>query len=735
MDTLNISALPSQSEPVLTTNGQLLPQTDSTISFGDAYAETAAVVNINTEETNSVTMPRAENLAQAKALIGPPAVLVEAIIAAISTALYITATKKTTEEITRSTAETASTGQKHEDGQKVFMNVAQGVADDPDASPNAEKEPQVTFGTITKPIIPVHESELNQITQTDNDIPETSGETDIERPTVSLRLTDDSLQDIVQSASLITKEIAKQQDTTVKTAPVHTFTPEDPKTAERHLYDVQHENVLISKTEIETFPSSPLPFNSLSSPDEDVVIAPNTARETEFTKIQNSDEAEPILFIQVSSTDANESGEKEVEILNVANNGIRPSAIDISSISNASMLNNVEHNSSDNISQELVNIESLSDNLTPNSAPIMYWVTQYPTRDKSASSAKNLITPMTDQRDASPVPTNPGNKDIRLKEHEAVSINMPQIRDNPASSLLTGTPETDRNDYPTLNKTKSINLNAQEQSSDGGFNQSKVNAKKTAEMERQQSKLVQIQKQADLALNIEPVSVARIAIAMTQELRSNMNVAFTHKNNSVEEAISSTKATDELIGPNLELADDVKEVIDRRKTSSMKSSLAPDGSIEPNAQERTQPKTPVLRSTPQNIAPEGARDSKSAEISENLRFRALERQVIAAARDGANQIRMQLYPPGIGQILIRLALDGSKLRLQIKTSSIEATNSLNEMKDALRSALSDSGFTITSLDVTDGNNDQNEDRKRERNPSTSQEVQNDHPEFSLELQA
>jgi sugar phosphate isomerase/epimerase len=57
------------------------------------------------------------------------------------------------------------------------------------------------------------------------------------------------------------------------------------------------------------------------------------------------------------------------------------------------------------------------------------------------------------------------------------------------------------------------------------------------------------------------------------------------------------------------------------------------------------------------------------------------------------------------------------------------------MKEALRSALDDAGFTITSLDVNDGNNDPDEDRNRERNHTTSQEIQSDHPEFSLELQA
>jgi len=735
VDTLNISALPSQSEPVLTNNGQLLPQNDSTISFGDAYAETATVINVNNEEARSTTLLRADNLAQTKTLTGPPAVLVEAIIDAISTALSIAANKKSAEEITRSTAGTASTGQNPEDELKVFMIVAQGVTDKPYASPIAETEPQATFGTITDPITPVHEFELNQAAQPDNDITGTSKESDIEKQPVSLRLTEDILQNIAQIALPIKNDNVKQQDPNITTAPVHTDTLNYIKTDDEHLYEVQHENVIDSNAKTRTFPTPPMPFTSRSSADENALTEPDTAPEIEFANIRNPEEAEPIFLNEVSSPDAKKSGVTEIEFSYLANNSIRTNAIDMSSISHASILDIVEHQSSGNISREILNIDYPNDHLTPNTPPTIYRGTQNQNRYESGLTAKNLVAPTADQRDALPVRTNTGDKEILLKEHEAVSINMTQLKNNQASSLLTIAQNIDRTDHLTLNKPKLINLITQEQSSDAAFDQSRVNAKKATERGSQQSKVAQLQIQQDTDLDIEPVSVAQPSNTMMQELRSNKIVFFTRLNTSVEEPIILTKASDELIGPNLDLVADVKEGIERRKSLSMTLSPTPDGSIETSGHEKTQHNATILRPTPQNIAPESTRDSKSVEISEDLRFRALERQVIAAARDGANQIRMQLYPPGIGQVLIRLALDGSKLRLHIRTSSIEATNSLNEMKDALRSAMDDAGFTITSLDVNDGNNDPNEDRKRERNHTTSQEIQSDHPDFSLELQA
>lgn len=85
----------------------------------------------------------------------------------------------------------------------------------------------------------------------------------------------------------------------------------------------------------------------------------------------------------------------------------------------------------------------------------------------------------------------------------------------------------------------------------------------------------------------------------------------------------------------------------------------------------------------------------------DMRMRAIERQVIAAVRDGADTIRMQLYPPGLGQIIIRLTMDGSKLKMTTKASSLEAADSLRSIESDLRDALSSSGLELAGFDVSD----------------------------------
>jgi hypothetical protein len=129
------------------------------------------------------------------------------------------------------------------------------------------------------------------------------------------------------------------------------------------------------------------------------------------------------------------------------------------------------------------------------------------------------------------------------------------------------------------------------------------------------------------------------------------------------------------------------------------------------------------------------RDARPRQISEDIRIRALERQVVTAVREGANQIRMQLYPPGMGQVLIRLVLDGAKLRLQFKTSSSEATSSLQDVEEALRHALSDNGFTITSFDVSDNSSEADDERRRKLNIVKPTPREQETLPFSFELQA
>ena len=102
-----------------------------------------------------------------------------------------------------------------------------------------------------------------------------------------------------------------------------------------------------------------------------------------------------------------------------------------------------------------------------------------------------------------------------------------------------------------------------------------------------------------------------------------------------------------------------------------------------------------------------ARDNQSSSErrteAHDIRMRAIERQVIAAAREGTDTIRMQLYPPGLGQVMIRLTMEGARLKLSSRTSTNEATESLRGLENDLREALATSGLELTGFDVSEDN--------------------------------
>lgn len=127
---------------------------------------------------------------------------------------------------------------------------------------------------------------------------------------------------------------------------------------------------------------------------------------------------------------------------------------------------------------------------------------------------------------------------------------------------------------------------------------------------------------------------------------------------------------------------------------------------------------------------QAARDPRMRQLSEDLRARALERQVIAAAREGVDQIRMQLYPPGLGQIFVRVSLDGGKLKLQARTGSAEAADALRDIADALGEALNDSGFELTSFDVAQQDSEGDD---RPRDEKKQPQAEKNASDFSIDV--
>lgn len=84
-----------------------------------------------------------------------------------------------------------------------------------------------------------------------------------------------------------------------------------------------------------------------------------------------------------------------------------------------------------------------------------------------------------------------------------------------------------------------------------------------------------------------------------------------------------------------------------------------------------------------------------------LRMRALERQIVNAVKEGSDTIRMQLYPPGLGQVVIRLTAEGGRLRMISRTQSQDATDALRQVEHDLRNALGNDGIQLTEFDVSD----------------------------------
>jgi hypothetical protein len=147
---------------------------------------------------------------------------------------------------------------------------------------------------------------------------------------------------------------------------------------------------------------------------------------------------------------------------------------------------------------------------------------------------------------------------------------------------------------------------------------------------------------------------------------------------------------------------------------------------------------PALDATTRDMAAaitvnaDGRRDTKrDAEI----RQRQVEQQINLALRSGTPEIRMQLYPPGLGQVIIRLALDGQKLRLSMTADSDEASNSLAQTELGLRDALSRDGYTLAGFDLHDNreNNRRHQSRADAATQPTTSPAEGD--AFSVDMTA
>ena len=122
------------------------------------------------------------------------------------------------------------------------------------------------------------------------------------------------------------------------------------------------------------------------------------------------------------------------------------------------------------------------------------------------------------------------------------------------------------------------------------------------------------------------------------------------------------------------------------------------------------------QAAPQQVAPLSTSNIETngerRTIADDIRLRALERMVVNAARNGTQILSIQLYPPGLGQVVLRLAMDGQRLRLATRAATTEAADTLRNMEADLRDALAGNGLQLAGFDVSeDGTNDEAQRRQ------------------------
>jgi flagellar hook-length control protein FliK len=100
-------------------------------------------------------------------------------------------------------------------------------------------------------------------------------------------------------------------------------------------------------------------------------------------------------------------------------------------------------------------------------------------------------------------------------------------------------------------------------------------------------------------------------------------------------------------------------------------------------------------------------------LADDIRLRAMERMVVNAARNGTQTLSIQLYPPGLGQVVLRLAMDGQRLRLATRAATTDAADTLRNMENDLREALAGNGLHLAGFDVSEDGNQEDTQRRQQ----------------------
>ena len=146
--------------------------------------------------------------------------------------------------------------------------------------------------------------------------------------------------------------------------------------------------------------------------------------------------------------------------------------------------------------------------------------------------------------------------------------------------------------------------------------------------------------------------------------------------------------------------------------------------------------TPSQAQTTATATASSETNGERRSIAADIRLRAMERMVVAAARAGAQNLTLQLYPPGLGQIMIRLVMDGQRLRIVTRAANAEAVNTLKGMEEDLRQALSGNGLNLTDFDVNDDPHDEEQARRQSTTePATKTSSGGKNDSFTIDMNA
>jgi flagellar hook-length control protein FliK len=109
--------------------------------------------------------------------------------------------------------------------------------------------------------------------------------------------------------------------------------------------------------------------------------------------------------------------------------------------------------------------------------------------------------------------------------------------------------------------------------------------------------------------------------------------------------------------------------------------------------------------------------------------------VVNAVRNGTQILTIQLYPPGLGQVVLRMAMDGQKLRLSTRAATSEGADALRNMEVDLRDALAGNGVNLAGFDVSEDGTHDEAPRREQAAPITKPSSGGAKESFTVDMNA